>query len=116
MRNIQINTTKEIKRTNFLLQILPPALPIPGPISEGTTPVVIGLGIRRSSHDLDLQNPVGEIAVVEGESEIAVVQGGAVVGIHDGAVVEQIGIRIPHHRIEPVGLEDEWGRKMALKP
>jgi len=54
------------------------------PIGNGGAAIRIRSGVGRVSHDLDPENPVGEIAVVEGEGEIGVGSGTSArpVGFH----------------------------------
>lgn len=87
----------ERERTVILFDILAAALAVAGPVGNGGAGVGIRAGVDGVVHDLDPENPVGEIAVVEGEGEIGV--GGAAaaarpLGLHRHDRVKQIRIRI----------------------
>ena len=63
------------KITRFLLDsILSSPLAATSPI--GDAPIPFSVGVRAAAHDLDPEQPIGEVAVVEGESEIGFGGGG----------------------------------------
>lgn len=86
----------ERERTVILFDILAAALAVAGPVGNGGAGVGIRAGVDGVVHDLDPENPVGEIAVVEGEGEIGIGGGAAArpLGLHRHDRVKQIRIRI----------------------
>ena len=82
--------------TVILFDILAAALAVAGPVGNGGAGVGIRAGVDGVVHDLDPENPVGEIAVVEGEGEIGIGGGAAArpLGLHRHDRVKQIRIRI----------------------
>lgn len=103
------HTAKKAKKpweqplTGFLLDVLPRLLPEASPVSDaGAGTLGVRLAVGRPADDLDPEHPVGEIAVVEGETEVPL-RGAGVIGVHDCPRVEQIRIPLSHDRME----EDE---------
>ena len=88
----------ERERTVILFDILAAALAVAGPVGNGGAGVRIGAGVDGVVHNLDPENPVGEVAVVEGEGEIGIGGGAAArpLGLHRHDRVKQIRIRILH--------------------
>lgn len=97
----------------LLRTILPPPLPVTGPVGDAEAGVAVGLALSRSDlDDLDPKHPIWEVVVVEGEGEIPFrgdtataaaaaagdLAGGGEVGVHDRAGLEEVPRRILHRR------------------
>lgn len=88
--------------TILLPDLLPPPLPIPGPLGDAAASLHVGLALGHPRHDLDPEDAVGEDVVVESERVVAVVRSegslgsGGVIGVHDRLGIEKIRASFLH--------------------
>lgn len=75
--------------TVILLDILASPLAVASPVGDGGATLGVGSGLDGVPHDLDSEDPVGEITVIESEPEIGVGRGSTARVIGGG--------RIHHH-------------------